>query len=174
MYCLKKSVYIIIGIIIIVLCVLGIMTSYYDGARVRNNMEPIYTIKIISYNGEKITYWGLGYKVIRYVGVSPYEPFKNNIGVKYGSWFMHYELEEPIPLKDIKHIIDSYTENNDLENYIDSYIKDNVVVVELIDNDVKKQDDFIYEVFSNTTGSKYIRNIRTNLLIKFEQKNNTL
>ena len=57
-------------------------------------MEPKYVIKTISYNGEKVTYWGLGYKVIRYVGVSPKEPFKNNIGVKYGSWFMKYELED--------------------------------------------------------------------------------
>ena len=37
-------------------------------------------------------YWGLGYKVIRYVGVSPKEPYENNIGVKMGSWFMQYEL----------------------------------------------------------------------------------
>ena len=36
----------------------------------------------------------LGYKVIRYVSVSPNEPYKNNIGVKYGNWFMKYDLEE--------------------------------------------------------------------------------
>lgn len=37
----------------------------------------------------------MGYKVIRYVGVSPNELYENNIGVKMGSWFMKYELPEP-------------------------------------------------------------------------------
>ena len=36
----------------------------------------------------------MGYKVVRYPAVSPNEPYKNNRGVKYGSWFMKYELEE--------------------------------------------------------------------------------
>ena len=57
--------------------------------------EPKCCIKIVSYDGSKVTYWGLGYKVIRYVGVSPNEPYENNIGVKMGSWFMKYELPKP-------------------------------------------------------------------------------
>ncbi len=52
----------------------------------------MYCIKVISNEGSKVTYWGLGYKVIRYVGVSPNEPYENNIGTKMGSWFMKYEL----------------------------------------------------------------------------------
>ncbi len=44
-----------------------------------------------SQDGSKVTYWGLGYKVVRYVGVSHNEPYKNNIGVKMGSLFMKYE-----------------------------------------------------------------------------------
>ena len=51
-------------------------------------------IIIISDNGNKVTYWGLGYKVIRYTSVSPYESFKSNRGVKFGSWFMKYEIEK--------------------------------------------------------------------------------
>jgi len=88
---MKKKV--IIVIIITFLMVIGLITSYIDSARVRNSVEPKHVIKIVSDNGSKVTYWGLGYKVIRYVGVSPNEPYKNNIGVKYGSWFMKYELE---------------------------------------------------------------------------------
>ena len=49
-----------------------------------------------------MTYWGLVYKVIRYVGVSPNEPYKNNVGVKIGSWFMRYELEQKLSAKEIK------------------------------------------------------------------------
>jgi len=82
----------IMVIVIIILVVLGLVTSYIDSARVRNGVEPKFAIKIASYDGNKITYWGLGYKVIRYPGVSINEPFKNSLGTKMGSWFMNYEL----------------------------------------------------------------------------------
>ncbi|MCI8466592.1 MAG: hypothetical protein HFI08_00125 [Bacilli bacterium] len=89
---MKKKIGIIIGIFVIVLIVIGIITNYLDSGRVTTGHEPKYCIKIVSNDGSKVTYWGLGYKVIRYVGVSPNEPYENNIGVKTGSWFMKYEL----------------------------------------------------------------------------------
>ena len=89
---MKNKKVIIIGIISIALVVAGLVTSYIDSARVRNSIEPKFTIKITTDGGNKITYWGLGYKVIRYPSVSPNEPYKNSLGVKYGSWFMKYEL----------------------------------------------------------------------------------
>ena len=90
----NKKTLIITIIFLLITFVLYLVTSFKDNARVRTNMEPQYTIKIISGNGSKVTYWGLGYKVIRYVAVSPKEPFENNIGVKFGNWFMNYELEK--------------------------------------------------------------------------------
>ena len=81
-------------IIIIIAIGTSLITHYIDSARVRNAVEPKYTIKIVSDSGHKVTYWGLGYKVIRYTTVSQNEPYKNNRGVKYGSWFMKYELPE--------------------------------------------------------------------------------
>ena len=69
-----------------------------DKARVRNGIEPIYTIRIITNNGNKVTYWGLGYKVILYPSVSPSEPYKNNKGVKFGNWFMNYELSDNLEI----------------------------------------------------------------------------
>ncbi len=89
---MKKKIGIIIGIFVIVLIVIGIITNYLDSGRVTTGHEPKYCIKIVSNDGSKVTYWGLGYKVIRYVGVSTNEPYENNIGVKMGSWFMKYEL----------------------------------------------------------------------------------
>lgn len=86
---MKKKTIIVISISIVLLLGLALYTHYIDSARVRNGVEPKFTIKTVSYNGNKVTYWGLGYKVIRKVGVSPNEPYKNNIGVKYGSWFMN-------------------------------------------------------------------------------------
>jgi len=80
----------IIIIMIISILSLALFTHYVDSARVRNGVEPKFTIKLVSDGGNKVTYWGLGYKVIRYPKVSPNEPYKNNRGVKYGSWFMKY------------------------------------------------------------------------------------
>lgn len=89
---MKKKICIFGGIILIVLIIAGIITNYADSGRVTTGHEPKYCIKIVSNDGNKVTYWGLGYKVVRYVAVSPNEPYKNNIGVKMGSWLMKYEL----------------------------------------------------------------------------------
>ena len=88
---MKKKIVVVATILIIVFG-LALFTHYIDSARVRNNVEPKFTIKTVSNDGGKVTYWGLGYKVVRYVGVSPKEPYQSNIGVKMGNWFMKYEL----------------------------------------------------------------------------------
>lgn len=81
--------------ILLIIAAAGVITNYADGARVGTGHEPKYCIKTVSDDGSKVTYWGIGYKVVRYVGVSPDEPYENNIGVKMGSWFMEYELPAP-------------------------------------------------------------------------------
>lgn len=91
---MKKKILIIVGIAFIFFVIAGLVTSYIDSARVRNGVEPKYVIKVVDENGTKVTYWGLGYKVVRYLSVSPNEPYKNNRVVKYGSWFMKYDLEK--------------------------------------------------------------------------------
>ena len=89
---MKKKIGIGIGIFLILLIIGGIITNYVDSGRVSTGHEPKYCMKVVSDDGSKVTYWGLGYKIIRYVGVSPNEPYENNIGAKMGSWFMNYEL----------------------------------------------------------------------------------
>ena len=89
---MKKKICIGVGILLMILIVAGIITNYVDSGRVATGHEPKYCIKVVSNDGNKVTYWGLGYKVIRYVGVSPKEPYESNIGVKMGNWFMKYEL----------------------------------------------------------------------------------
>jgi len=88
----KKVIAIVSFIILLILVVLGVLAKYVDTGRVATNNEPKYCIKIVSDGGNKVTYWGLGYKVIRYPAVSPNEPYKNNLGAKMGGWFMRYEL----------------------------------------------------------------------------------
>lgn len=119
---MKKKVYIGVGIVLIILIVVGIITNYADSGRVTTGHEPKYCIKMVSNDGSKVTYWGLGYKVIRYVGVSPNEPYENNIGAKMGSWFMKYDLpnEKSITIEyDGKKIeISNYNDINKIYNIL--------------------------------------------------------
>ena len=172
---MKSKKLIIVCIVLVLLIIFGLITSYIDSARVRNAVEPKYTIKFATDNGSKVTYIGLGYKVIRYTSVSPNEPYKNNIGVKYGSWFMKYELPEEvnISLEDVNtKIIEYFSKDNvDNSNFVDNYVdyENNVVVVSLINDSKEKQDEFIYNVFSSCCGSKYIKYIKDNGILEFRE-----
>lgn len=130
-----KTILIIVAVIIVLLIPIGLVTSYIDMARVRNNVEPKYTIKIITDGGNKVTYWGLGYKVIRYPSVSPKEKFKSSLGVKFGSWFMNYKLSE---YKSIE--IELFTEGKKIQvsrtrdiEFIVSLFRDSKYINELCD-----------------------------------------
>lgn len=140
---MKKKICIGVGILLMILIVAGIITNYIDSGRVTTGHEPKYCIKIVNNDGSKVTYWGLGYKVIRYVGVSPNEPYESNIGVKMGNWFMKYEL--PIDSEfnkennsSISNLNDFYntelTKNRDIRNLLKEYTsfdaqKDNCFVI---------------------------------------------
>lgn len=138
---MKKKILIITIISLSILFIFGIYSKYVDSARVRTGHEPKLTIKIISENGNKVTYWGLGYKVIRYPSVSPNEPYKNNRGVKMGSWFMTYK----IPNENTKLII---KEIKDLTKNMLSFS-----CAEALD---KFYEDDHYEYFYDCLKSKYI------------------
>lgn len=138
---MKKKTITIIIITLSILFIFGIYSKYVDSARVRTGHEPKLTIKIVSNDGDKITYWGLGYKVIRYPSVSPNEPYKNNKGVKMGSWFMNYKIP------------------NDNTKYVIKEIKDSTknmisfLCAEALD---KFYEDENYEYYYNCLKSKYI------------------
>ncbi len=119
---MKKKISISIGIILIMLTIAGILTNYADSGRVTTGHEPMYAIKVASKDGSKVTYWGLGYKVICYVGVSPNEPYENHIGVKMGNWFMKYNLpnEKSIQIEYDGKIIEisNYDDINQIYNIV--------------------------------------------------------
>ena len=52
----NKKILIILSIVFILLIAVGLVTSYMDSARVRNGVEPKFTIKIATDGGNKITY----------------------------------------------------------------------------------------------------------------------
>ena len=163
---MKKKICIGVGIILMILMFAGIITNYADSARVTTGHEPKYCIKIVNNDGSKVTYWGLGYKVIRYVGVSSNEPYENNIGVKMGNWFMKYEL--PIDNKgnnrDINSLDDFYntelTKNSDIRNLGKEYNsfdaqKDNYFVIGAM-----VHNDYLYTEFMDNFKNKKTSFIR--------------
>lgn len=172
----KKIIIIIISILLIIVLVAGLITSYIDGGRVSAGLEPKCTIKVINKDGSKVTYWGLGYKVVRYVSISPSEPYKNNRGVKMGSWFMKYELVDSI-----KNVDDFYktpmTQSNNIRDLSKNYSisdakKDNCYVTGSPINDKlfsgftskynKKRDAFVRVVQTTTEGDVIITDVLYN------------
>ena len=131
----NKKVFIIGTIIIGILLVLTFITNYIDKGRVSTGHEPKFTIKIATDGGNKITYWGLGYKVVRYPGVSINEPFKNSLGTKMGSWFMNYKLSEYESI-DVEVLAEGKTiqvsKTRDIE-FIISLLEDSKYINELCD-----------------------------------------
>ncbi len=87
---MKKLTILIVAIIII----LSLFANYIDTANVSTGHEPELCIKFEDEKGGKVTYIGLGYKVVRYVKNDTQEPYEENIGVKKGSWFMKFERPE--------------------------------------------------------------------------------
>lgn len=177
---MKKKVTITIIVVIIILFVAGIITNYMDSARVRTGYEPKYCIKIVSYDGNKVTYWGLGYKVIRYVGVSPNEPYKNNIGVKMGNWFMTYSLDENDNKEEKREYIKTYnviekldiTDETGIYNYyvIKQFQDDEPVLIKVLNTyNLEKDKNYEFVLYGiKNENQKYTQN---EIFDNFEIKN---
>ena len=148
---MKKKGLIITICVLVVLIIASLITKYIDTANVSTGHEPECCIKIISQDGGKVTYWGLGYKVVRYVGVSPKEPYESNIGVKMGSWFMKYEDPTNVIL-DVK----SFGTNNTFQisekadvDFVTNLLKHSKYIDEPCDGIIDyaiTYDDFTYDV----------------------------
>lgn len=177
---MKKKVTITIIVVIIILFVAGIITNYMDSARVRTGYEPKYCIKIVSYDGNKVTYWGLGDKVIRYVGVSPNEPYKNNIGVKMGNWFMTYSLDENDNKEEKREYIKTYnvieklyiTDETGIYNYyvIKQFQDDEPVLIKVLNTyNLEKDKNYEFVLYGiKNENQKYTQN---EIFKNFEIKN---
>ncbi len=172
---MKKKIWISIGIFVVLIIFAGIITSLIDKSRITKGNEPKYCVKIVSNDESKVTYWGLGYKIIRYVEKSPSEPFESDIGVKMGSWFMKYELPNDNEYN-INNLDDFYntklTQNKDIRKLGKDYSiidaeKDDCFIIgvktynenlydEFIDKYNKKENAFIRVVQSTVEGDIFI------------------
>ena len=123
---MRKCFNILLVVILLSLVVifgLTLFTHYADGANVTTGHEPKYCVKKISEDGKKVTYYGLGYKVIRYCKNSSDEPFNENIGVAMGDYKLQFEL--PDNSKRIMNMNEFYnttlTRGNDIRNLSNEY-----------------------------------------------------
>ena len=148
---MKKKGLIITISVLVILFIASLITKYIDTANVSTGHEPECCIKIVSADGGKVTYWGLGYKVVRYVGVSPDEPYESNIGIKMGSWFMKYDNPTNVVL-DVK----SFGENKTFKvsgkadvDFITNLLKNSKYIDEPCDGIIDyaiTYDDYTYNV----------------------------
>ena len=155
----NKKVLIICIIVAIILVILGFITNYVDKGRVSTGHEPKYTIKIITDGGNKVTYWGLGYKVVRYPAVSPNENFKSSLGVKFGSWFMNYKLSNYDNI-DIELLMEGKTikvsKTRDIE-FIIGLLKDSKYINELCEGMYTHKIEYDNETYYILEGCKEIK-----------------
>ncbi len=91
--------------------------------------------------------------------------------------FTGCSYEEKITLKaeDVHEIITYYYETHEGDgNYINSFVdsEKNVVVVEMKDICEERQEEFIFKVFSNSTGSIYIKNLKEQSMLEFTDNSN--
>ena len=88
---MKKRTKIII-IIISIFVILGIASGIYDYQRIRKCNEPVFVIKG-NFAKEPFNYYGLGYRIQRWNGISPNAPICKDQKVKFGLWFYSWEVD---------------------------------------------------------------------------------
>jgi hypothetical protein len=94
---IKKKIVVmcIVGII-----VLGIIFGIVDFIRIKNNVYPIFCIKLEDQQRFTETWWGLGYKLERELPVKGNKLLSNSIDLKFGLWI--YTSEIKVKEKEIK------------------------------------------------------------------------
>ena len=105
--------------IIITIAIIGCIFFMVDKNRVEEGKAPQFAIKKVENEGNKITYTGLGYKVITYPKDKENieESLKDKKRTKIGSYFMNFEIKEDKIVKDDK----DNTENMEIKNVEDFY-----------------------------------------------------
>ncbi len=77
-----------------------------------------------------------------------------------------------VTAEDVYGIIENHLENNEMDgNFVACHIDEdeNLVVIEMKDVCEERQEEFIHEVFSRHTGSKFIEYIKEHSMLRFEK-----
>jgi transcriptional regulator with XRE-family HTH domain len=90
---LKREKKKLIFALIFILLSLSIIFGTVDYNRIKYGYDPIFMIRITPSSKTIHHYIGLGYRVERKVGVSPYQPFINSDYVRFGPWLFTSEMK---------------------------------------------------------------------------------
>lgn len=85
----KKLIFALTFIILL----LSIIFGTVDYNRIKYGYDPIFMIRITPSSKTVHHYIGLGYRVERKVGISPYQPFINSDYVRFGPWIFTSEMK---------------------------------------------------------------------------------
>lgn len=156
----KKKIIIIVAVVIFIILLLPIPMQLKDGGSVEYKAILYNVTKIHRLNIKSSTGYEDGWKV-------------NILGITIYNRYNFEEKDKSIALEDVNDKIINYFNSEEnyysnlAYNYVDS--EKQVVIVGLVDNDKKNQDEFISKVFSNCCGSKYINYIKENSMIEFRE-----
>ncbi|SRR5690554_4012796 len=182
----KKLLLCIVGIIILLGFVLGII----DYKRIKKHELPLFMIRVTKDNDDIQKYFGLGYKLKRYVNVSFREPMYLDDEIKFGLWIFTWRINIFTTIMYVYNIETTETPNCNRESklyYTDenkkiyTYCLDSITTSakkdfkDHIKNNVIKIDDFIeglifveenkdkgYKIYRDTGKTKNISHGYTN------------
>ncbi len=151
-----KITLIIIGILVSIIIIDTIQAKIFDNSpllKIRDNLD-----------GGNIDYIDKGILVNHY-------RCSNNEKVTTWKKEKFACSKEEISIESVNDKIVNFLENNNYSNFAYSYIdtEKNVIIVGLLENNEKSQDEFINKVFTECCGSSYIRYIKNNSIIEFEE-----
>lgn len=144
------------GILITLFVIIIVATAFFfvDQARFKKEQKPLFAIKTNSKDGNKVTYYGLFYKVVAYPGVSPKEEFKNMKDKKMLFWCQDYkgkdlsDKTEDAKAAVIKSTKDFYKYLEDKKMNIEKEIED------FDEKEAKDKDYYVYQKDEEINRSK--------------------
>lgn len=157
---MKKKKIIIIAIIVFITMLIPVPIKAKDGGSVEYKAVLYSITKIHRFNSQSVNGYENGWKI-------------KILGITFYDRYTYDEIEENITLEDVNYKIINYLSNkqNDISNLAYNYIdfEKKVIVVGLVDNSIKDQEEFISKVFSTCCGTKYINYIKDNSIIEFKE-----
>lgn len=144
------------GILITLFVIIIVATAFFfvDQARFKKEQKPLFAIKTISKDGNKVTYYGLFYKVVAYPGVSPKEKFKTMNNKKMLFWCQDYKKKDlSDKTEDAKEAVIKSTK--DFYKYLEDKKMDIEKEIEDFDEkEAKDKDYYVYQKDEEINRSK--------------------
>ncbi len=77
-------------LVLVLLIFIGTIFGLVDYNRVKRNLKPLFMLSFD--DKDPYNYYGLGYQMQRFTGVSPNQPLSSDAHIKFGPWFFLKEI----------------------------------------------------------------------------------